>query len=260
MVRRITLTNNRTLDGTQALLNSKNIKDGIDATLVASESEPSDYDERKDEILPGAQQGKFSRRKNLFRVQAREIALSTTGKLCAVATTEGFNIYSLGDFLSSSDNKYIFNVSKKDLVNMARQGDYLSLITAGLHLKDNRLLGLTFSKVPPEQIDLLVQTLPTSLAMSLVSYIAHELENSQSVEYLLLWLKPLLLFHADNLSRGDLDTVSVLKNANKTLKRRIDAISEIGMECKYYGEFIMAQNAVKEKMRTEGVEGAEGEE
>ena len=247
MVRRITLTNNRTLDGTQALLNSKNVKDGVDMTLISSGSEPSDWEDRRDEVLPGVQSGRHSRRKDVYKVQAREIVLSTTGKFCAVATTEGFSIYALGDFLSSNDNKYNFNISKKDLLGMAKQADYLGLVTAGLHLKDNRLLTLTFSKIPAAQVDLLIQTLPASLASNLISYIANQLESAQNVEYMLLWLKPLLLFHGDSLSKGDLDTVSVLKNASKALKRRVESICQVGLESKYYGQYILAQSEIKEK-------------
>ena len=147
MIKRITLTNNRTLDGTQAILNSKSIKDGVDTALLNSDSEPSDYDDRRDESLPGVQSGKFKKNKNLFKVQAREIVLSATGKHCAVATTEGFSIYYIGDFLSVAEGNYDVSYSKSDLIDMAKQSDYLGLIVAGLHLKDKKLLKLAFSKV-----------------------------------------------------------------------------------------------------------------
>ena len=147
MIRRVALTNNRTLDGTQQLLNSRNIIDGVDTTLVASESEPSDWEDRKDDILPGVQTGKHSRRKDLFRVQAREVVLSTTGRLCAIATTEGFSVYFMGDFLSAGEGKFAATVTKKDLLGMARQSDYLGLVVASLNLKDHRLLTLAFSRV-----------------------------------------------------------------------------------------------------------------
>jgi periodic tryptophan protein 2 len=147
MIKRLTLTNNRTLDGTQAMLNSKNIKDGVDTTLVDDGSEPSDWEDRRDQTLPGAQQGKFSRRKDLFRVQCKEIALSSTGRSCAVATTEGFSIYFIGDFLSLEEGKFSTAVSKRDLLDMAKQSDFLGLLAASLQLKDKRLLALTFAKV-----------------------------------------------------------------------------------------------------------------
>lgn len=147
MIKRITLTNNRTLDATQAMLNSKNIKDGVDTTLIDDGSEPSDWEDRRDQILPGAQQGKFSRRKNLFKVQCREISLSSTGRSCAIATTEGFSIYFIGDFLSLEEGKLSTTISKRDLLDMAKQSDFLGLLTASLQLKDKRLLALTFAKV-----------------------------------------------------------------------------------------------------------------
>lgn len=147
MIRRITLTNNRTLDATQALLNSRNIKDGVDTAMIDDETEPSDWEDRRDQSLPGVQNGKFSRRKDLYRVQCREIVLSSTGRSCAIATTEGFSIYFVGDFLTTMEGKFSTGISKKDLIGMAQQADYLGLLVASLQLKDKRLVSLAFSKV-----------------------------------------------------------------------------------------------------------------
>lgn len=147
MIRRITLTNNRTLDATQTLLNSRNVKDGVDTTMIDDETEPSDWEDRRDQILPGVQNGKFSRKKDLYRVQCKEIVLSSTGRNCAVATTEGFSIYFVGDFLTSVAGKFSTGISKKDLLGMAQQSDFLGLLVASLQLKDKRLVSLAFSKV-----------------------------------------------------------------------------------------------------------------
>lgn len=149
MIRRITLTNNRTLDATQTLLNSKNIKDGVDTAMIDDGTEPSDWEDRRDQILPGVQNGKFSRRNDVYRVQCKEIVLSSTGRNCAIATTEGFSIYFVGDFLTSAAGKFSTGISKKDLLGMAKQSDFLGLLVAALQLKDKRLVSLAFSKVIP---------------------------------------------------------------------------------------------------------------
>jgi periodic tryptophan protein 2 len=147
MIRRITLTNNRTLDATQAMLNSRNIKDGVDTAMIDDETEPSDWEDRRDQSLPGVQNGKYSRKKDLYKVQCREIVLSSTGRSCAIATTEGFTIYFVGDFLSTIEGKFSSGISKKELISLAQQSDYLGLLVAALQLKDKRLVSLAFSKV-----------------------------------------------------------------------------------------------------------------
>ena len=233
MIKRITLTNNRTLDGTQVLLNSRAVKDGVDTTLLDSASEPSDYDDRKDDSLPGVQAGKFKKNKHLFKVQAREITLSSTGKHCAVATTEGFSVYYIGDFLSVAEGKFSVSYSKNELLQMAHQSDFLGLVVAGLHLKDKKLLKLAFCKVilahqvPPAQVDLIVQNLPKNQISHLVNYIGEQLEQDKEVEFLMIWLKPLLLFHSDVLTSKDMETVSNMKNALKSIKWRIDRVAEM---------------------------------
>jgi periodic tryptophan protein 2 len=147
MMKRITLTNNRSLDGTQAILNSKAIKDGIDVENIEDSSGPSDWEDRQDTSLPGSKVVVHKNKKNLFRVQAREIKLSMTGKHCGVATTEGFNIYYVGDFLSTAEGKFNHSVSKAELMQMVKQSDFLSLIVVALQLKDKRLLEIIFLKV-----------------------------------------------------------------------------------------------------------------
>ena len=78
-----------------------------------------------------------------------------------------------------------------------------------------------------EQIDLIIQNLPKASISQLIGYISEQLETSKEVEYLIHWLKPLLLFHADTLASKDLEMVSNLKNAMKSLKRRVDAVVEM---------------------------------
>ena len=38
-----------------------------------------------------------------------------------------------------------------------------------------------------------------------------------------------------------------MKNAVKALKRRVDRITEIGQECKYYSDFISMQSELREE-------------
>lgn len=78
-----------------------------------------------------------------------------------------------------------------------------------------------------EQIELIIMNLPKSSVTQLIGYISEQLESSTEVEYLIYWLKPLLLFHSDTLSSQELEMVSNLKNAMKSLKRRIDTIVEM---------------------------------
>jgi hypothetical protein len=69
--------------------------------------------------------------------------------------------------------------------------------------------------------------LPKSAITQLMGYISEQLETSTEVEYLICWLKPMMLYHNDTLSSKELEIISNLKNAMKSLKRRVDTVVEM---------------------------------
>lgn len=50
------------MDGVLNKLNSKNIKEGVDVVNEIDDFDDSDYDERKDNVLPGAKNFDVSKR------------------------------------------------------------------------------------------------------------------------------------------------------------------------------------------------------
>jgi hypothetical protein len=81
------------------------------------------------------------------------------------------------------------------------------------------------NQIPQHQIDLIIQNLPKKLINELINFISEELEKSSQIEYIFCWLKPLINFHSDVLGGQDLGTISNIKNALKSLKRRVDVIN-----------------------------------
>lgn len=249
MTKRITLTNNRSLDGVLAQLNSKNIINGVDTTIVDTESEPSDWEDRKDDILPGVQAGKHSKRKNLYRVQTRQVVLSNTGRMCAIATTEGFSVYTMGDFLNNSAGRYSAAVSKKDILLMASKSDFVGLLLAAINLRDKKLLTMIFKKTPVDQIDILVQNLPSESIIPMISFLADLIESDQIVEEMMFWMKPLLMYHWNMLESTTLDANAAVKDLLKGFKRRVDKINEVSLEAKYYSDYISKQAEIRAAQR-----------
>lgn len=241
MSKRITLTNNRSLDGVLAQLNSKNIINGVDTTIVDTASEPSEWEDRKDEILPGVQTGKHSKKKNIYRVQTRQVVLSNTGRMCAVATTEGFSVYTMGDFLNNSSGRYSAAVSKRDILSMASKSDFVGLLLAAINLRDKKLLSMVFKKTPLDQIDILVQNLPSESIVPLLSFMADIIEVDQIVEEMMFWMKPLLMYHWSLLESTSLDANAAVKDLLKGFKRRVEKINEVSLEAKYYSDYISKQ-------------------
>lgn len=62
MIKKFSLSSNRSLDGVLNKLNSKNIKEGLDVANEIDDFDDSDYEERKDTSLPGAKTFDVSKR------------------------------------------------------------------------------------------------------------------------------------------------------------------------------------------------------
>lgn len=62
LLKKFSLSSNRSLDGVLNKLNSKNIKEGVDMANEIDDFDDSDYEERKDTVLPGAKTFDVSKR------------------------------------------------------------------------------------------------------------------------------------------------------------------------------------------------------
>ena len=74
-MKRIIITQNRSLDGVLYKLNTKNIKDGVNLAEINDFSD-SEYDERKDQSLPGASNYDVTKRKVKMSAECRDLRFS----------------------------------------------------------------------------------------------------------------------------------------------------------------------------------------
>jgi len=72
MVKKLILSSNLSLDGVNQLLNSKNIKDGMNVLEIDDASDESDVSKDQDDlILPGAKRPNYMKRNTKLKIEAK---------------------------------------------------------------------------------------------------------------------------------------------------------------------------------------------
>jgi periodic tryptophan protein 2 len=92
LLKRFGLSKNRSLAVTDKL-NSKFIVEGEDVGQIEEESEDSDGEERKDDVIPGAKRPDHSLRKLQLKLECRMVKFSPNGATWSAATTEGLQVF-----------------------------------------------------------------------------------------------------------------------------------------------------------------------
>lgn len=210
MVKKLVLSSNLSLDGVNQMLNSKNIKDGMnlkDIDQFSEESDKSDYDE---DILPGAKRPNYMKRNTKMRIEAKQLKIEPGGRSIAVATSEGFMIFGVEDYLKSSAGNFSIASSKADLLQMIKGKNYPGLIVSALSIRDNKMLELFIKQIPITYIDIIAQNLPTNMLEIFMAFLAKQIEESKDIELIMLWLRAVILYnqvHFDNINMGLLATL-----------------------------------------------------
>ncbi|EAR81867.2 periodic tryptophan protein (macronuclear) [Tetrahymena thermophila SB210] len=124
MIKKFVLSQNRSLDGVLNKLNSKNIKEGVDMVNEIDDFDDSDYEERKDNILPGAKNFDVSKRTMKQPVESRQIKFSPGEENWIVATSEGVLVFGYPKKSFFSPYELEENISVKDVLQAYEEKDY----------------------------------------------------------------------------------------------------------------------------------------
>ena len=93
LVKKYLLTSSRSYKGTLDKYSTRDIKDGINMKEI-DDSDDSEYDERKDQILPGSKKPTNMKRNAKLKIECRSVKFSPNGSCWACASSEGLHIYS----------------------------------------------------------------------------------------------------------------------------------------------------------------------
>ncbi|WIA36397.1 hypothetical protein OEZ86_007709 [Tetradesmus obliquus] len=201
LLRRFQVTHNRSLDGVLDQLNSKHMTDAGPLQLIQHEDADSD-----DELLPAGGDpaaaadvpGTASRKRAVARTRA--LALSPTGATWAAATTEGLLLYALDAGLNFDPTDLTEALTPQAFHAALAGRAYVRALLIALRLGDPVLLKHGLMSVPPQQVTTAAAQLPALFLQAVLSCVAECLDESPHMEYLLSWVKALLIAHGPALA------------------------------------------------------------
>ncbi|KAF3179637.1 hypothetical protein EYR41_011360 [Orbilia oligospora] len=195
LLKKFSVSINLSIDGTQEMLNSKNMTEAGPIDLIDDQGEASDLEDRIDKSLPGASRGDASVRKVRPQIRVTSVSFSPTGRGFAAASTEGLVIYSLDNYYTFDPFDLEIDITPTTILGTLRRKDYLKALVMAFRLNEKYLIHQVYEGIPVADIKLVVKELPVVYLSRLLGFIAKISEESPHLEFHLLWFEAVLGLH-----------------------------------------------------------------
>ncbi|GIC90070.1 snoRNA-binding rRNA-processing protein PWP2 [Aspergillus udagawae] len=235
LLKKYTVSVNTSLDGTQEILNSRDLTEAGPRGLIDETGEASDLEDRIDRSLPGAKRGDAGTRKTRPDVRVTAVDFSPTGRAFCAASTEGLLVYSL-------DTEFVFDPFDLDIditpttilatldaakkahsMNTADDDNtFLKALVMAFRLNESKLIRAVYEAIPPSEISLVVHALPTVYLSRFLRFVAQAAEETPHLEFNLRWIESLLSIHG----RYFKDNAGTLATELRAIQRAVDDIRE----------------------------------
>ncbi|KAI9599231.1 WD repeat protein [Syncephalis fuscata] len=207
LLRRFEISRNFSYDGVREMLNSKRITEaGPDATPMTDSEEEEELRESKrrgrgqstlrDRALPGVQKGDLSVRSVKPEMRTKWVRFSPTGRCWAAAATDGLVIFSLDDASQFDPIELDMDLTPDAVLVSLNERAWLRALAMSIRLNDVELMRRSYEAIPPVDVPLVANALPTKYLERLLRFIAEELEKSRHLHFHLVWSVALLGEHA----------------------------------------------------------------
>ncbi|OJJ48949.1 hypothetical protein ASPZODRAFT_149923 [Penicilliopsis zonata CBS 506.65] len=270
LVKKYTVSVNTSLDGTQEVLNSKDMTEAGPRGMIDETGEASDIEDRIDRTLPGAKRGDAGARTTRPEVRVTSVAFSPTGRAFCAASTEGLLVYSLDteivfdpfdldiDITTSNILATLEAAKKASTSGTADDDDasYLKALIMAFRLNEARLIRVVYEAIPAGDIPHVVRSVPTVYLPRFLRFVAHAADETPHLEFNLLWIESLLSAHG----RYFKDNSGTLAPELRAVQRAIDDIhanlKKLTDENRYTLQYLLS----KPIMPSKGINGAAAQE
>ena len=184
LIKKFSLTHNRSLDGVLQKLNSKYLKEG-EKNDLGEDFEESDEDKDKSLIgnLPG-----IIKKKKFPPIKILSVKFSNTNRSFAVATTEGIFIYSLDTSFSFSPLQLEINVTTTDAIEAFNDKSYLKALVLSIYLNKTDLTSKFIHSIPYDQIIMIANKIPNNIVSPLLDFLSKKLESDRQIQLYLMYI------------------------------------------------------------------------
>ena len=250
LVKKFTLTHNRSLNGLLYKLNSKydNNKTILQIDNNGFDSEDElEFNNKQKNILPG------NKSSLVPEVKINCIQFSNTNRSFAVGTTEGIYIFSLDKSLSFNKLSIGIEITLKDVIEAFNEGNYIKGIIYSIYLKKIDILEKYFDSIPISKVSLIVDKIPFNLVSPLLDYLCNKLDKDINVQYIMIWIQLLLKKNCRQLKNSK--NKALFLNLHKSLMKMFKGIENIVEDniytIKYLTEFEKNEGGDEEKNKIE---------
>ncbi|RPA76851.1 WD40 repeat-like protein [Ascobolus immersus RN42] len=248
LLRRFTVSQNLSLDGTQEILNSKNLTEAGPLALIDTTGEASDLEDRIDNTLPGAAKGDLSVRKVRPEVRVTGVQFGPTGSNFAAASTEGLLIYSLDNITTFDPFDLDMDITPDNIVKTINSGDHLKALVMAFRLNSNALTHRVFESVPSNNVELLIEELPQVYLSHTLRLLTRMGKTTPHVEFVLLWVKCVFAKFGEVLLSAKKSEYAVELRELMTVVKKIQKdIQRVAQENAYMVDYLLESHPIKER-------------
>lgn len=230
LMQKFSVSENLSFDGTQTLLNSRDMTEAGAKQLLDAKSEESDLEDRIDKTLPGSVRGDASTRRLRPEVRTRAVQLSPTGRAFGAATTEGLLLYSLDKEITFDPYELDIDITPSTILSSANRKEYLKALLMALRLSQSQVTLKVLETVPPSEIPLVVRDFPESYLVRLLRFLNSYAEKTPHVEFYLLWCQAVLTRFGRVLKSGRGEYAGLVRGMQRDVLRIKGEIQGVGDE------------------------------
>ncbi|KAF3935317.1 hypothetical protein ABW19_dt0207044 [Dactylella cylindrospora] len=241
LLKKFSVSINLSIDGTQEMLNSKNMTEAGPVDLIDEAGEASDLEDRIDRTLPGASRGDASNRKVRPQIRVSSVSFSPTGRSFAAASTEGLLIYSLDNYHSFDPFDLEIDITPSTILSTLKRREYLKALVMSFRLNEKYLIHQVYESIPAADIKLTVKELPVVYLGRLLTFIAKVSEESPHLEFHLLWFEAVLGLHGRYLRSRAGQFASELRMVGKCVAGIQSELARLADENVYTLDYLLSK-------------------
>ncbi|CAJ0561664.1 unnamed protein product, partial [Mesorhabditis spiculigera] len=250
LLRKFTLTLNRSLDGVVPDINRRNFSEFGNMQLCDDSDSDDDQAAKKQLKLPGTVHSDKGERSAKPQIAVHNLSFCPTGRRFSVCSTEGVAVYSL-DMLTLFDPFQLdSSTSPATVQKHLSLNEYSTALMAALKLNENTLVTQCLEATPVGQIELVCQTIPLLYAERLLKWIAdgEVAYSSPHVHFYMKWIQAVLKVHGGQLKgRGD---AALLTGLQQFIQHHTQLIRSMAEQNKYGLQYLVAMRQLNQSTKS----------
>lgn len=265
LVKKFTVSANTSLDGTQEILNSRDLTEAGPRDLIDEAGEASDLEDRIDRALPGAKRGDAGSRRTRPEVRVMSVDFAPTGRAFCAASTEGLLVYSLDtefvfdpfdldiDITPSTIMSTLESAKKAASTNtIDEENTFLKALVMAFRLNESKLIRAVYEGIPPSDIPHVVRSVPTVYLPRLLRFVAYAAEETPHLEFNLLWIESLMSSHGRYFKDNSGTFAQELRAVQRAIDDIRDNLKRLTERNVYNLQYLLSQPVLADKKTSGG--------